>query len=239
MKARIRYSLRLVFLGVTIAAVLLALWSNAAKRQRQTVAEIRSLGGSVAYDHGLFSFLEPILGIDYVADVNVVYLYRYDLPVVDPGHAGFVTDIDALIPHLQRLPSLKRVVGIWHHGDAADRLRKAFPGLKIDVGMVASLRELTRILMTIQDERDAVRAAPRLKEHYRQHFAAIRRSETEQIHEASEDAGVADAEWDDAMNGLLAAMDRLRRKVPAAGKLVDRILDESFAEAAERERPGN
>ena len=156
MKARIRYSLRLVFLGVTIAAVLLALWSNAAKRQRQTVAEIRSLGGSVAYDHGLFSFLEPILGIDYVADVNVVYLYRYDLPVVDPGHAGFVTDIDALIPHLQRLPSLKRVVGIWHHGDAADRLRKAFPGLKIDVGMLASLRELTRILMTIQDERDAV-----------------------------------------------------------------------------------
>jgi len=55
MKARIRYSLRLVFLGVTIAAVLLALWSNSAKRQRQTVAEIRSLGGSVAYDHGLFS----------------------------------------------------------------------------------------------------------------------------------------------------------------------------------------
>lgn len=41
------------------------------------------------------------------------------------------------------------------------------------------------------------------------------------------------------MNGLLAAMDRLRRKVPAAGKLVDRILDESLAEAAERERPGN
>lgn len=65
MKARIRYSLRLVFLGVTIAAVLLTLWSNAAKRQRQTVAEIRSFGGSVAYDHGLFSFLEPILGIDY------------------------------------------------------------------------------------------------------------------------------------------------------------------------------
>lgn len=31
-------------------------------------------------------------------------------------------------------------------------------------------------------------------------------------------------------------MDRLRRKVPAAGKLVDRILDESSAEAAELER---
>jgi len=51
MTARIRYSLRLVFLGLTIAAVLLTLWSNAAKGQRQTVAEIRALGGAVAKPH--------------------------------------------------------------------------------------------------------------------------------------------------------------------------------------------
>ena len=135
MKARMRYSLRMAILGVTFIAVALALWANSANRQRQTVAEIYALGGSVEYDYGFLYFLEPLLGVDFVADVSVVCLYCYDPSVVDPGFAGFVTDIDALIQHLQRLPRLQRVFGMFNHADGASRLQKALPAVEIEIGI--------------------------------------------------------------------------------------------------------
>lgn len=135
MKARMRYSLRIAILCVTFIAVAMVLWANGASHQRRTVAEIYALGGSVDYEYGFLHFLEPALGVHFVADVSVVYLYHYDPATVDPGYAGFVTNTDALIPHLQRLPNLQRVVGMFNHGDEAGRLRRALPGVEIEIGL--------------------------------------------------------------------------------------------------------
>src|SRR5687768_4773908 len=47
----LRYSLRSLFVLVTLTSVMLGVWVNRAERQRRAVAAIRAAGGTVRYDY--------------------------------------------------------------------------------------------------------------------------------------------------------------------------------------------
>lgn len=82
-----QYSLRTLLILTTACAALFAWWSHKAQRQRAAVAAITKAGGSVTYEfqtHGLQkprywpAWLVHVLGVDYVASVDVVSIIGGD-----------------------------------------------------------------------------------------------------------------------------------------------------------------
>ncbi|MCX7424285.1 MAG: hypothetical protein NTW96_01400 [Planctomycetia bacterium] len=151
-----QYSLRTLLLVVTVAAVLLGIWTGRARRQKEAVEAIRELGGYVGYssadgDAPGPDWLRKWLGIDYFDSVVCVY-------VVGDGF----TDDD--LEQLQSLRGLKSLcllapnitdAGLEHVGHLHDLkiLWLGGPGIT-DAGF-AHLKHL-RMLTRLTIERGAV-----------------------------------------------------------------------------------
>ena len=77
-----QYSLRTLFVLVTVLCVCLAVTANRARRQREAVKAIESVGGQVRYEYQYVSGQEPpgpewlreLIGDEYFVSVVVVYL---------------------------------------------------------------------------------------------------------------------------------------------------------------------
>jgi hypothetical protein len=142
-KSRYRYlqfSLRTVFLVLTVSAVWFSFVIRRTTEQREAVKEIEALGGVVAYDWQLEPnskeppgppWLRRVIGDDLFQDVQRVYI----LPTSQPPHPYHIpTDSDMLkaIPHLKRLRRLKQVWYWKHVSEQTHReLKSALPNSEV------------------------------------------------------------------------------------------------------------
>jgi hypothetical protein len=123
-----RFTLRVVALLVTLLAVALGMWTNAARRQAEAVRAIERLGGYVRYGELRFPFSwlpwsEDWLGAEFVSEIEAVDFFRFD---------GHVTDVAAIIPHIKRL-SVRRVCVLGHQAEMLPKLKAALPGVEIEM----------------------------------------------------------------------------------------------------------
>ena len=125
-----RFSTRALFVAVGCCALIAAVYSARSHRQRAAVAEIEALGGSVQYGPSIVVGVERLLPLDFIASVEEVSC-SHTMFVDGPN---FVFDIGPMIPHLRRLPRLKRVfVFEINHGRDVPKLRRVLPGVEIVV----------------------------------------------------------------------------------------------------------
>lgn len=152
MKRRyLTFSLRTLFILLTLFAVWTATIVNRAREQREAVKAIRELGGKVSYDWQLRylpgttnlriepeppgpAWLRRVVGGDFFQEVRVVNFFWRLGGWYQPNPIGEPSDSDVLraIPYLQRLKGLKDVVISKHrHKHAEIQLKAALPDCKV------------------------------------------------------------------------------------------------------------
>ncbi len=123
-KSFFRISLCGLFIIATICAILLGFCATRAHQQRAVVSEIRRLGGEVDYTSPIVHSAERFLPIDFVRNVEVVTIRRFDVE--------FATDVTAMISQLKQLRHLKQVLlWDWNHREFEQQFRKSLPGVEI------------------------------------------------------------------------------------------------------------
>ena len=119
------FSLRTLFILLTLFAVWTATIVNRAREQREAVKAIEALGGEVLY--GPFAILNwQRTGNDYFQNVEIVKC------PVGPSHAD--QDILRAIPHLKRFRRLKGVFWGGHSDSIKNRLKEALPNCDVIAG---------------------------------------------------------------------------------------------------------
>ena len=93
-----QFSLRTIFIVMTLLALWLGYITHRARQQKQAVEAIEKLGGEVSYDYEPAgpAWLRRLIGIDYFASVTTVELLGREVT-------------DAGLEHLKRLTSLRRL----------------------------------------------------------------------------------------------------------------------------------
>ena len=114
------------FRTVLILSVLVSFWlavlTNQARRQREAIVEIERLGGTVYYGESIFA------SMPYVED-----MFRPVEEVQFLSYSGTVTEEDAVIPFLKRLPHLQRILLFPPQDEMIPELRSALPGVEFKV----------------------------------------------------------------------------------------------------------
>lgn len=128
------FSLRTFFVTLTACAVWLGIIVHQAREQREAVKAIETLDASVSYDWGFTDprrpsgpdWLRRIVGDDYFQTATVVSIWTPE-PVTH-------SDVMRLVPHLQRLRSLRLVNILWPVREETLReLNAALPSCKVVV----------------------------------------------------------------------------------------------------------
>ena len=117
-----QFGFRSVLILFVLVSFWLATWTNQARRQREAIVEIERLGGIVYYGKSIFA------AMPYVEDMF--------LPVEEvqfPSDSRMVTEGDAVIPFLKRLPHLQRILLFPPQDEMVPKLRSALPGVEFEV----------------------------------------------------------------------------------------------------------
>ncbi len=117
-----QFGFRTVLILSVLVSIWLAILTNQARRQREAIVEIERLGGVVSYGDSIFA------SMPYVAD-----LFRPVEEVQFPSYSGTVTDEDAVIPFLKRLPDLQRISLFPPQDEMIPKLQSALPDVEFKV----------------------------------------------------------------------------------------------------------
>ncbi len=114
------------FRTVLILSVLVSFWlailTNQARRQREAIAEIERLGGTVYFGESIFA--------------SMPYVGEMLLPVEEvefPSDSRMVTEEDAVIASLKRLPHLQRILLFPPQDEMIPKLQSALPDVEFKV----------------------------------------------------------------------------------------------------------
>ncbi|HUY89897.1 MAG TPA: hypothetical protein VMV10_14270 [Pirellulales bacterium] len=103
----VQFSLRSLFVALTVIAIGVGSWTNSARRQQEVVTIVERQGGVVGYDRNqpliprLWSIVETVLGKDYVRSVAWV-----QMPMLMPGESALGKP---RLPAVSRLSKLKKL----------------------------------------------------------------------------------------------------------------------------------